>query len=296
MNHTLFPTVEAMLAPAAISELAGQTITEVSQRPLSTEFGRSGSRILLVTTNQGQGPRFVLKLVSQDWDWLMRSTEDSRCRSVTLWQYGLLDQLPPEIAHGILACANNGAGWGLLLEDVGDRMVPFDPFTQAENRFFLNAMAALHARFWESPEIKNPELGLCHLRHTYHMFSPRAAAPESEGDNNIPRRVLEGWQRARTDLPADVTAILMDLLDDPMPLVRALERYPFTLVHGDWRHANQACAPGRAAADHAGLAAGGGRAAGGGSRPLPDHQFAPAARQQGRFDRNLPPVAGRPPG
>ena len=244
MQHTLYPSIEAMLAPQTLSQLVGQPITDVAQQPLTAEFGRSGSRILLLTTNHGQGPQLVLKLVSLAWDWLMRGTEDTRCRSVTLWQSGILDQLPPELAHGVIACAHNGDGWGILLQDVGDMMVPFDPFTEAENNFFLNAMAALHAQFWESPGIHNPELGLCRLDHIYGMFSPRAAGPESEGDNNIPRRALEGWELANQSLPPDVMTVLNGLLEDPTPLVQALERYPYTLVHGDWRHANQACAPG----------------------------------------------------
>jgi hypothetical protein len=233
-----------MLATSTLSDLLGQPITDVTQQPLTTEFGRSGSRILLLNTNQGHGPRLVLKLVSQAWDWLMRTTEDTRCRSVTLWQYGILEQLPPEVAHGVIACAHNGDGWGILLEYVGDMMVPFDPFTQAENQFFLNAMASFHARFWQQESIKNPELGLCQLRHTYQLFAPRVALPEIEGDNNIPRRVIEGWELAHQELPVEVMTILDPLLDDPSPLVRALERYPYTLIHGDWRHANQACAPG----------------------------------------------------
>ncbi len=244
MEHTLFPTVAAMMAPDVMSEMTGVAITAVSQQPLTSEYGRSGSRILLVTTNDGLGPSFILKRVSQAWDWLMRSTEDKLCRSVTLWQYGILDEMPPEVTHGVIACSRDGDGWAILMENVADKIVLFDPFTEAENAFFLNAMAAFHAHFWQNDALHNPDLGLCKLHHIYNMFNPRTARAEMDGDNNIPRRVIEGWQLAPTELAADVFQILRDLLNDAAPLCTALEKYPFTLVHGDWRHANQACAPG----------------------------------------------------
>lgn len=244
MKHTLFPTVEAMLAPKVMSEMTGLAITAVSQQPLSSEYGRSGSRILLVTTNNGDGPRFIMKRVSMAWDWLMRSTKDTLCRSVTLWQHGILDQMPSEINHGVVACSRDGDGWAILMEDVGDMIVLFDPFTKAENTFFINAMAAVHAQFWQSSELDNPSLGLCQLCDMYSMFNPRTARAEKNGDNNIPRRVIEGWQLSQFNLPLDVYQILHDLLDDTVPFCNALAKYPQTLVHGDWRHANQACAPG----------------------------------------------------
>jgi hypothetical protein len=52
--------------------------------------------------------------------------------------------------------------------------------------------------------------------------------------------VVEGWDQVERTLPGDVVTLLVDLLDNPEPLCRALERYPHTLIHGDWRHANQA--------------------------------------------------------
>ncbi len=244
MEHTLFPTVKAMLAPDVMSEMTGQAITAVSQKPLMSEYGRSGSRILLVLTNEGQGPSYILKRVSLEWDWLMRSTEDTLCRSVTLWQYGILDQMPPEIAHGVVACSHDGMGWAILMENVSDKIVLFDPFTEAENAFFLNAMAAFHARFWQAAVLQDPRLGLCQLHHIYNMFNVRTARTEMNGDNEIPSRVLEGWTLAQLNLPTDGYEILQALLDDTTPLIKALKRYPQTLVHGDWRHANQACAPG----------------------------------------------------
>jgi hypothetical protein len=239
MKHTLFPTIEAMLSPETLSNFTGQPVTAVQQIPLTTDYGKSGSRIIFIETNEGKGPKFVLKRVSPDWDWLMRATEDTQCRSVTLWQYGIYDSLPPEIVHSVVSCARDGAGWAILMQDVGTTMLPYAPFTVEDNAFFLETMAAMHARFWQDPALADPALGLCRLHHYYSMFSPHSASSEAYGDNDIPRRILEGWALAWTHVPRGAAKVLRKLLKDPAPLQHALRRCPSTLVHGDWRHANQ---------------------------------------------------------
>ena len=244
MEPKLTLSVNELLDPARMSEVAGVEIRSVSKKLISPEYARSGSKIYAVTTNGGSGPRFILKRVSMAWDWLMRSTEDTLCRSVTLWAHGILDQMPPEVATGVFGCAHDDGGWAILMQDVGELMIPFASFSRAECGRFLNAIAAMHARYWEMAALKVSDLGLCGLSQMYRMFSPSSARAEKEGDNNIPRRILEGWKLVQETLPRDVVDILQGLLDDPSPLVRALGRYPFTLVHGDWRHANLACKPG----------------------------------------------------
>jgi hypothetical protein len=239
MEHTLFPSVDEMLASEALSTLAEQPVTCVHCRPLHADYAKSGSRFLMLETNNGQGSRYILKRISPAWDWLVRATDDRLCRSVMLWQHGLFDRMPPEIEHGILACARDGLGWAILMRDVGAALVPYSRFSVADNECFLDAMAALHAAFFETPELTDPTLGLCTLRHVYTMFSPLTGHREAGGPYEIPQRILEGWDLVQTLVEPDVVNVLQELLDDPKPLCDALGRYPHTLVHGDWRHANQ---------------------------------------------------------
>jgi hypothetical protein len=239
MKYPLLPTIDAMLEPETLSKFTGKSVTAVRQIPLSTDYGKSGSRIIFIETNEGRGPKLVLKRVSSEWDWLMRVTQDHLCRSVTLWQQGIYDLLPAEIDHSVVSCARDEDGWAILMQDVGTTMLPYAPFTKADNTFYLNAMAAMHNRFWQYEPLNDPGLGLCRLRHYYSMFAPRSASPEAYGDNDIPRRILEGWALAWTHVPNAVSSALQSLLNDPAPLQQALRRYPATLVHGDWRHANQ---------------------------------------------------------
>jgi hypothetical protein len=238
-HHTLDTSVDALLVPERLSELAGQPITSVRRQPLGARYAKSGSRLSLVETNQGLGPRFTLKQVSAEWDWQMRATADHSCRAVALWQYGVLDRLPSEIKHGILTCAIDGDGWAILMKDYNPLLLPYAPFSAADNAFFMDAMASLHAAFFQDPALLDPSLNLCRIEQTYSVFSRQVGLQQMGGADEVPQRIVEGWDLLPTLVDPDVAEITLSLMDDPGPLVAALARYPFTLVHGDWRHANQ---------------------------------------------------------
>ncbi len=239
MERTLYPSIEAMLAPEVLSTLAGQPLLSVQTFPLVAAYNKSGSRLLLVETNGGQGPRFILKRVSLDWDWQMRATGDYHCRAVALWQQGIFDRLPPEIEPGVVACARDGRDWAILMKDFRSVLMPYDLLGVADNAVILEAMAALHATFFELPDLTDPALNLCRLEHVYTVFGPQTGRREVGRPDEVPSRIREGWELIQTEVEPDVAKITLDLVDNPESLCRALARYPHTLVHGDWRHANQ---------------------------------------------------------
>lgn len=230
------------MAPENLTELLGQMVSAVSISPLFAEYNKSGSRLSRVEINHGQGPSLILKQVSFSNDWLMRATNDYKTRAVTLWEHGLLDLLPSEITHARLACARENDGGAILLQDVSTEMLPYRSFSLADNALMLEAMAALHATFFENPLLESPDIGLCRLADVYSMFSLETGRREAGGIDDVPKRILEGWAMVKTAVPPDVADIILTLLDDPAPLCEALNRYPHTLVHGDWRHANQGLA------------------------------------------------------
>jgi hypothetical protein len=239
MKHTLYPNIAKMLTPQALSELTGQPVISVQCQPFQANYAKSGSRLLIVETNDGQGARYVVKRISMEWDWLMRATDDRLCRSVTLWQQGWLDRLPPEIEHGIIACSLDDTGWAILMRDVAEVLLPYARFSPVDNQIYLNAMAALHAAFFDLPELANPNLGLGELARAYTMFSPQTGQQEAGGQDEVPQRLQEGWDLVQTLVEPDVGQIVQELLHNSRPLCQALNRYPKTLIHGDWRHANQ---------------------------------------------------------
>jgi hypothetical protein len=238
MKHQLYTSIDEMLTPKALSELAGQPVTAVRRLPLHSDDSKSGSHFLMVETNGGQGQRYILKRISMEWDWIMRATDDHLCRSVTLWQHGLYDRLPAEIEHGVVSCATEGSGWAILMRDVEAALLPYARFDGADNEHILDAMAALHATFLALPDLADPMLGLCNLRHVYTFHSPQTGRREAGGPDGHPRLILEGWDMLQTMIEPDVKDVIYELLENPQPLCNALSRYPQTLLHGDWRQAN----------------------------------------------------------
>lgn len=239
VTRPLYPSLDTLLAPQILSELTGHAITTVNARPVRPKYALSGSRIVVVETNDGAGPRCILKRVARAWDWQMRATDDFGCRTALMWQAGLFNRMPPELDHAMLACARDGEGWAILMQDVEAALCPYRPFRADEHARYVDALAALHAAFWDDPDLRDPALGLCTLRHVYSIFAPATGQREAGGEEEVPRRIREGWERFPQAVDRDVAEIVLKLAADPAPLCAALARYPYTLVHGDWRHANQ---------------------------------------------------------
>jgi hypothetical protein len=60
----------------------------------------------------------IVKRASYAIDVIRRLSEDVRCREQLIWQHGLLDRLPAEVASPIVACATDNDGCTLLMCDV----------------------------------------------------------------------------------------------------------------------------------------------------------------------------------
>jgi hypothetical protein len=231
MQHVLYDSVDEMLAPDTLSDLCGHKVSRVRWAPLECN-GKSGSQLLAVETNDGQGPRFVLKRVSLERDWIMRLTEDRRCRSVALWQYGLLDQVRDRIEHTILACARDRAGWAMLMHDVSGTFLRRNAVQRRDVERVLDALAVLHSTFWQEPVLGERALGLCEPAQYLTVFSPEKVYGERKA-HPIVSEILEGWELLPTMVDAEVAEVVRSLHRDSGPLGRALARYPQTLVHGD---------------------------------------------------------------
>ena len=237
MTYALYASVDELLAPETLTALTGQPVKHV--RCLPMESGFSGSALLMVEANGGQGSRrFVLKRMSRQRDWIMEATHDHCCRSVTLWQAGLLDRLQPTINHAILACAHDGDGWAMLMDDVSTTLLTHQPFTVDQVYLLLHALATVHAIFWAVVELTEPELGLCASTDLIQIFSPATGRRFASVPSPIPQRLVEGWRALQEIAAPDVVDVLNNLYTNPQPLCDALARYPATLVHGDYRSQN----------------------------------------------------------
>jgi hypothetical protein len=203
------------------------------RKPWTPEDSKSGARFERVVI---AGEPYVLKYQDPRDDWLLRSAGDDGRSYVRLWEGGLLDRLPPVLDHAVVAAAYDGSVGMVLLRDVSETLlVAGAPFSAAQHSNFLDHMAQLHATFWGWRD----DVGLTSLQGRYLMFSPAVAADEAARGNDalVPLAMADGWRRLPDVSPA-MADIVLPLLSDPSPLVRALEGVPHTLVHGDWKAAN----------------------------------------------------------
>jgi hypothetical protein len=246
MKHTLYNSIEEMIRPDTLSKLENKTFTATRLAPFQGVGGRSGSKFLALhttnglQTNNGKGPRYVIKRVSREWDWIMHASGDRYGRTTTLWQHGMLDRLPSEIEHTVVACAEDGAGRAILMRDVTETLLPNgEPLSEEKNVLILDAMAALHVAFWEDPALDDPDLNLCPPEQLFSWASlERVQQVYAVCPNEIFDMMIEGWSLLSTHVDAGVAELLRSLAQDPSPLCTALAHFSRTLVHSDMRTAN----------------------------------------------------------
>lgn len=238
-KYPLFDSVQEMLAPESLSELLSKRVTRVDCQPMNGHNGLAGGQLDYVDTDIG---RFVLKRMSLESDWIMVSSQDSQCRAVRLWQYGLLDRMLPHLEHSIIAGAQEDHTWAMLIEDLTGSFFAWDkPIPRQLVPVFLDELARLHATFWNDPFLVDTRLGLCDLASLIDQTSPRTARNHIGKQLGVlPDWITGGWQVMEELVDPDVFLLMSNLAENPGPLTEALHRYPFTLLHGDYRAENLA--------------------------------------------------------
>ncbi len=220
----------------SVAELFGRP---VFGEPVVSGDGKTGARLERVTVD---GQAYVLKHLHHSDDWIMRATGDHGHRAVAVWRDGWLEEISPSIDHAVVAAAwderPDGRGAVLVMRDVGDHLVPEGDAEMPleQHQAFIEHMAVLHATFWE--RVATPELLPLATRLTF--FGPLLAEAERArgGTDPVPTQLVpEGWVRLKERAP-QAAQIVAGLLDDPAPLVTALDTTPKTLVHGDFKAGN----------------------------------------------------------
>jgi hypothetical protein len=231
-KHTLFDSIDQMLAAETLSELLSKPMAQVNCSAPSV-WGNAGSEFTFVDTN---AERLVLKKMSIKSDWEMFATNDHLCRSVTLWQYGLLDQVRPHLEHKILACAHENDIWAILMQDLSGHFL-LDSSEERKQELlptFLDALAKLHAEFWDDPHLYDSRLGLDSPRILFQLSSPNFARQHNNDHWGwLPGGCIGGWEALKELLEPDMMSHMQSLIDNPQPLLDALNRYPHTLLQGD---------------------------------------------------------------
>ena len=117
MRHTPFASLDELLAPETLSRLVGSPIVSARRLPLAGGDSASGSRFFAMETNDGQARALWSSCslpVGLDRAWHRGLPRAGGTRL----DERLLDRLPPEITHPVIACARDGEGWAILMHDV----------------------------------------------------------------------------------------------------------------------------------------------------------------------------------
>jgi hypothetical protein len=225
-------------------------------RTAPVDGGLSGSRLtrLWLAAPMGswpsapswRGARVVKEQIAES-GWIGSATHDTRIREVALWQTGLAARLPRRIGIAVERFTAQGEAGGadiaraaLLMRDVRARLMR-EPYRAPPGRLpplildALDALAALHARFWEAPALDDPHLGLASQRDTLLWLSPAAIEEALASGLDEPYLLLarRGWDAFFHMIAPEDAATLAATLAHPDRVLAAIARLPRTLVHGD---------------------------------------------------------------
>lgn len=154
----------------------------------------------VVTIESSDSRHYVVKRTAFDTDIVRRLTEDIECRERLLWQHGIFDRLPPAVRCPTLACARDGPGWALLMDDVSDWLTRsttwpapgWQPLSLMQFGVVSSALASLHARFYCDSNLYDPALALCTSAQFFTAFSPEVMSRHAECPHALVPRVQRG--------------------------------------------------------------------------------------------------------
>jgi len=237
-KYTLFDGVEEMLSRETLSSLLKRRISQVTYNPFDTSNGFSRNELYKLEVDE---QKFVMKRLRPAVDWLAIISNDHLCRSIRVWQYGLLDRLQPYIQHGILAACQDGDDFAILMCDVSPGLLNGQELTPRSIYHILDMLARMHAIFWEEENLKAVELGLINNLASIIPFSTK---PEHyQHAPHILEILQHGWSALYELVEPDIRDALQSLMENPLPLNIFLAKLPATFVHKDFRQDNLAFFP-----------------------------------------------------
>src|SRR5689334_13130423 len=120
--------------------------------------------------------RYFLKRLRPDDDWITRVTGDRDFRTAKAWRAGLMRRAEAAVVHAVLAVAVVDGELAVLMDDVGDRLVPPGdaPVARAVHHALLDGLAGLAATFagWRD------DVGLVPMADRFRFFAPDHIAEE----------------------------------------------------------------------------------------------------------------------
>ncbi len=237
------PSIDALSDPDALAAVVGP-VASIERSPLVTlGYTYTGNTLERLDLRLASGGRrtLVLKRTATTLNWVGRRSGDAVGREAALLAEPALTGVWEVLGCPYRAFAAHGGDAGLLMDDLSDHLLPDidEPIAVADEDTLLAALAALHARYWESDVLRLPWLAAPAVR--FALLGPQAATEEARrpSPDAFFDDVRRGWETAFSRLPPHVK----DLLGRPASVLAAdCAGLPSTLLHGD---AKVALLPGR---------------------------------------------------
>jgi len=239
-----FDTIADLTKPESLRNLTGP-IVQINTEPFSAiGFSHSKFDRVEVLLQTGLTRKFVLKQTNIKADWLSHRTNDLVGREGALLNEKPLAKVWTKIHCPYVAFAQEAGFTGLLMDDFSDYLFPDvrNPLVETAEDIIVDAIASLHALFWNSPEIKKlswlagPSTYLWMLGPQDHPQDKYCAPPD-----RLLTAMTEGWKIALQRLPPVVRDYLTK---PPNEIFEPWQDLPITLMHGDVKIANMAIIPG----------------------------------------------------
>lgn len=242
MPSTRVGRIADLLDPAVLRTFAGP-VERVRETPLNVPgFSGSSHARLTLESNEAEPRTLVLKRTPITRDWTVYRTGDGIAREPRLLDARELAGVWEVLHCPYVAHAEEPGVVALLMEDLTPHLFPDvrEPLAVPAEDALLGALAAMHARFWESPALELPWLTAPRIYGS--VLGPGAGADEARREAPHPMfvRVEAGWRHALAHVPAPVAGLLARPDEAYADAIRGLPR---TLVHGDVKVANFAILP-----------------------------------------------------
>ncbi|HEX5153940.1 MAG TPA: phosphotransferase [Parafilimonas sp.] len=241
---TRFDTIADLTNPECLRKITGP-VMKVDIVPFAA-IGFSGATLqrVEVLCETGTKRNFVLKLVHLKNDWISQRTNDHIGREGALLDEQCLAGIWDHIHCPYIAFARENDLTGLLMNDFSNYLFPDarEPINIAHEDIVADALASVHATFWDSPAIRK----ISWLTTPYEYLNILSPG-EHEQDKYCPPSdkirdsILEGWKIALQLLPAKIKSYLLQPIEE---IFKPWNDLPLTLLHGDVKIANMAIIPG----------------------------------------------------
>lgn len=231
---------------SALERLGVRSSLVYAAQPIPT--GLSTARLWRVTLREplpsgaSRWRRRVVKLPAPPSDWLAAASGDPGSRESRLWSSGLLRDRPRLIETGVIADtrSNTSDPAALFMRDETAHLLR-SPLRSPPGRLpdvvrrVVDRLARLHAHFWMDARLRDPDLGLMSTRSALLLLAPATIAERLRAGETQPYLPLAdaGWRAFFARSSPQTARRLHAVFDEPAPIVAAIDRLPYTLVHGD---------------------------------------------------------------